>query len=265
MNIKLAAFDLDHTLIGSDLKVTPAVRVAIAQAEAAGVRVIIATGRDPLVTARYARELGLTTPIICYQGGVILDPLSGRELYSVRLPADLLPDIVRFAETHQHPLQFEESGTVYFINSYSHAKELLDLIANVTTVRIHGLSELPAVPHTFLLSVNTRKQRQPMRDAMQAHFGAQLTITPSHPLIVEGLPPGTSKGRALAWLAQHLGIAQENVLAMGDNDNDVSMLRWAAVGVTVRDGSPAARAAADWVAPPVSEDGVAAALYKFVL
>jgi hydroxymethylpyrimidine pyrophosphatase-like HAD family hydrolase len=91
-----------------------------------------------------------------------------------------------------------------------------------------------------------------------------LSIVPSHPILVEGLPRGLNKSVGLAWLAEHLGIARDEVLAVGDNDNDVEMLRWAGVGVAMGNSSPAALAAADWVAPDVSADGAAIALERYL-
>jgi hydroxymethylpyrimidine pyrophosphatase-like HAD family hydrolase len=82
---------------------------------------------------------------------------------------------------------------------------------------------------------------------------------------VEGTPPNLNKGTGLAWLADYLHIPQAAVMAVGDNDNDVSMLTWAGVGVALDNASPAARAAADWIAPSVADDGAAAALETYVL
>ena len=98
-----------------------------------------------------------------------------------------------------------------------------------------------------------------------AEVGLNLTVVPSHPILVEGIPAGLSKATGLAWLAEYLGIGREAVLAVGDNDNDAAMLAWAGVGVAMGNSSPAALAAADWVAPSVAEDGAAAALEKFAL
>jgi len=98
-----------------------------------------------------------------------------------------------------------------------------------------------------------------------AEAGLSLAVVPSHPILVEGLPPGLSKATGLAWLAESLGIEREAVLAVGDNDNDVPMLEWAGVGVAMGHSSPAARAVADWIAPDVAHDGAAVALEKYVL
>ena len=85
-------------------------------------------------------------------------------------------------------------------------------------------------------------------------------MVPSHPILVEGLPPGLSKAAGLAWLAESMRIPREAVLAVGDNDNDVPMLEWAGVGVAMGGASPAARPRPTGLRPPVAEDGAAVAL-----
>src|SRR3954470_1292866 len=84
--IRLLAIDLDGTLIGEDLVISPANRAAIAAAQAQGVRVTLATGRMFRSTVPFARELDITTPLICYQGALIRDPVSGETIYHQALP-----------------------------------------------------------------------------------------------------------------------------------------------------------------------------------
>jgi hypothetical protein len=92
-----------------------------------------------------------------------------------------------------------------------------------------------------------------------------MEVTRSHALIVEGNPLGVSKGNALQRLANHLDVPQTQVMAIGDQDNDIPMLAWAGVGVAMSNGSPASKAVADWIAPSLTEDGAAVAIERFVL
>lgn len=82
---------------------------------------------------------------------------------------------------------------------------------------------------------------------------------------VEVLPLGTSKAAALEWLAARLGVAREEVLAVGDERNDIEMLAWAGTGVAMGNAHPEVKAVADWVTAPVEEDGCALAIERFVL
>ena len=100
---------------------------------------------------------------------------------------------------------------------------------------------------------------------MHQRFEGQMEIVRSHANFVEGNPLGVSKGDALRRLARHVGVTQERVMAIGDQGNDVSMIRWAGVGVAMGNASPKAKAVAEWIAPPFSENGAAAAIERFIL
>ena len=95
---KLAAFDLDNTLVGRDLTLAPRVKAAVAAALARGVIVTIATGRGPSPTDQFAAELGLNAPLICFQGGIVYDSRGGRILHETRLDPAVVPFITRLAQ-----------------------------------------------------------------------------------------------------------------------------------------------------------------------
>jgi len=241
----------------------------VAAALAHGVVFTIATGRGAGITSRYAAELGLTAPIICFQGGLVYDYLAKRVLHEVRLDPAVIPVVIDLAERHGWNLQFETTTMSYLPRVSGHPQELLDLLRLAGWERVDNLaSDLPEIPHKFILTVNDPAQRDELAAELSARLvevGLNLTVVPSHPILVEGIPAGLSKATGLAWLAEYLGIGREAVLAVGDNDNDAAMLAWAGVGVAMGNSSPAALAAADWVAPNVAEDGAAAALQKFAL
>ncbi len=104
-----------------------------------------------------------------------------------------------------------------------------------------------------------------MAAELHAIFDGRLTVLRSHELFTEVTPPKASKGNALAFLAARYGISQAETLAVGDSDNDISMIRWAGLGVAMGNAAPEVIAAADWVAPPVAEDGLATIIERFVL
>jgi hypothetical protein len=100
---------------------------------------------------------------------------------------------------------------------------------------------------------------------MRQRFEGEMEIVRSHANFVEGNPLGVSKGDALRRLAGYLDVPQERVMAVGDQGNDVSMIRWAGTGVAMGNGSSEVKAVADWVAPPFSEHGAAVAIERFIL
>jgi hydroxymethylpyrimidine pyrophosphatase-like HAD family hydrolase len=104
-----------------------------------------------------------------------------------------------------------------------------------------------------------------LHPAWKAHFDGRLQIVRSHRLFVEGNPLDVSKGRALAFVAGCLGVPREATIAVGDNDNDRTMIEWAGLGVAMGNAPAELQAVADYVAPPVDEDGAAEVLERFVL
>lgn len=266
--IKMAAFDVDGTLLDHRMEFSPRVRAAIARAQAQGIIVTLATGRGQSPTDKFAADLGLTAPLVCFQGGLVYDHLSKRVLHETRLDAEVVPLIVRLAAEHGWHLQFESPNMIYLPRVSDPPKELLDLLSVSNWKRVDNfLTDLPETPHKFILTVHDPKDRDPLAAQVRAIMDrslAAITVVPSHPLLVEGLPRGMNKSVGLAWLTDLFKIDRSEVLAVGDNDNDAEMLRWAGAGVAMGNGSPAALAAADWVAPAVGEDGAAVALEKYL-
>ncbi len=268
---KLVALDLDNTLIGHELRLSARVKAAVAKAQAQGVHFTIATGRAPTPTDQFAEELGLTTPLICFQGGLIYDHRDRRVLHETRLDPATVPLVVRLAEERGWRLHFEAPQEVYLPRNGDDMEQLEKLLGASTLTYVDDfLADLPDTPHKFMFSVREPAERDALVAELRAAFSADprlngIAVVPSHPILVEGLPRGLSKAAGLAWLADSLGVAQAEVMAVGDNDNDAEMLRWAGLGVAMAGSSPAALAEADWVAPDVEHDGVAVALERFVL
>jgi len=269
---RLIAFDLDQTLFGPDLLPSPRVRQAIARVQAqnerssAGVLVTLVTGREAQFTTRYARLFDLAAPIVCLQGALVLDHRVERVLHDVRLPAELLPKIVAASEYYRWNLHWEMSDRLYLPAQSNHPPELFELLRVTQWSRLEDmLRDLPDVPHKFLVTLNDPQDRARVLGEMCAEFEGLLHIVPSHDYLIEGVPAGVDKGSGLSWLAAYLGIPQAEVMAVGDNDNDIPMLCWAGLGVAMGHASAGAKAAADWIAPSLAEDGAAAALERFVL
>lgn len=267
--IKLAAFDLDGTLLTPDLTITPRVRQAIDRAMAQGVIVTLATGRGPTIASEVARDVGLNAPLVVYQGGMVTDHVAGRVLFETRLPQACLPRVVAAAGAHDLHLHFEESGYVYLSKTpppaiFQELYRRVDYQRQVDDL----LTGLPGLPHKFIVTVSHPDKCEATAATLRTELNGdppQVTIVISHPYLVEGLPAGVDKAVGLAWLAQRLGIPPDQVMAVGDNDNDAGMLAWAGLGVAMGNGSAAALAAAKAVVPSSPEDGAAVALERFVL
>jgi hypothetical protein len=264
--IRLAAFDLDGTLVDTDLILSPRLRQTVTLAQQCGAILTIATGRDARLTTRFARELGLNAPVICAQGGLIYDFLQDRVLHDVRLPSEILPRAIDAASHYGWNLHFEMADRSYLPAVSNHPPILFELLRYSQWSRVDDLlRDIPESPHKFLVTLNHPDDRPRIMSELCEVFDGQIRIVPSHPYLIEGVPRGVTKGSGLAWLADYYNIPQAEVMAVGDNDNDVPMIEWAGLGVAIGNASLVAKAAADWIAPPVEENGAAVAIEKFIL
>lgn len=171
--------------------------------------VTIATGREARLATRFARDLALTAPIICAQGGCIYDHSRDQVWHEVRLSRQLLPRILESARQHGWNIHFEMSDRLYFPAHSNHPQFLFELLRYSNWVRVGDLlRDMPELPHKLIVTLDRPEDRARIVEEMQAALGGELTIVPSHPHLVEGLPAGVDKGHGLAWLAAHLQILQ---------------------------------------------------------
>ena len=117
----------------------------------------------------------------------------------------------------------------------------------------------------FVLRDFTGAYMASMLTEVETAFPGKFAVTLNAPQVADIMPCGVTKAVGLAALAAHLGITPEEVMACGDGDNDLAMLRWAGTAVVPQDGQDAAKSLATYIAPPCDEDAVADAVEKFVL
>lgn len=265
MTIKLVAIDLDGTLMGPDLVISGRNRAAVAAATARGVRVTIATGRMVRATAPFARLLGLSSPLICYQGAMVADMETGAVLMHQPVPLDLAREVLDLARERSWHLHL-------YIDDEMWVEALTPQVAAYTalaaTIRPRVMGELRQAldrPPTKMLIMGPPDETQRTLAVLRERFGGRLYLTWSLPTYAEIARAGCSKGAALEWLAARLGIAREETMAIGDAPNDAEMVRWAGLGVAMAGAGPELRAAADHVTASLAEDGVARAIERFVL
>ena len=263
--IELLALDVDGTLIDESLSIPNRVREAVLGVHEQGVKVTLATGRMLESTTPFARALEIDAPLICYQGGLIQAPNAQEPLYRATMDRDVVRDALAWrAEQGWHAVLYADDAL--FIAERRYPESFYrDLLGE----NLHHVDNLASVlehrePVKFLLIADPPEADRIER-AMRQRFGCQMEVVRSHANFVEANPLGVSKGDALRRLAEHLGVPQTWVMAIGDQGNDVPMLEWAGLSVAMGNASREAKAAADWIAPPFSEHGAAVAIERFIL
>jgi Cof subfamily protein (haloacid dehalogenase superfamily) len=258
--------DLDGTLMDDDMILkSERVRQAIAAAQERGVVATLATGRMFDFLLPFARDLGITAPLICYQGGLIQAPDAKEPIYRATMEPALVRQVLTLKSRRGwHFVLY--AGDDVFLDEKRHPDQFYRDMLGERLVWVDDLSPVldQHEPVKFLVFVKPEEAENILTELRQ-QFADRMELTRSHAKIVEGNPLGVSKGDALRLLAKHLGIPQAEVMAIGDQENDMPMITWAGFSVAMGNGSPVVKAAADWVAPPVTEDGAAVAIERFIL
>lgn len=266
MTIRLLTIDLDGTLV-TDVKHIPTrTRAAITAAMAQGVMVALATGREYRVAAKVAAELGLNSPVICYNGNVVRDYRTDELVSATFVPLDISRQMIKLARQQKYPLiMFMTRGNYTELPS-----SLMEETIAANGTRLKTANNLLTLltekkqPIKFL-TVQPAAETAAVFQQMMTTFGDKLTVVQSAPIYVEAFWPTASKGAALRLLAERNQIPLEATMAIGDHDNDMSMLEVAGFSVAMGNGSPGAKAAADVVGPAVEAEGVAWAIETYIL
>jgi len=274
-DIRLLVLDIDGTLAGASNQISPRVLATIGQVQQRGVEVAIATGRMYQAALRFHQAVGSTLPLLAYQGAYIKHPQTQTLHRHTPLPRHLALDILAFLA----PLEAQADVSIHlYIDDELHVRTVID--DTVDYAARSGVQPVVAGDLTQLLASNiaiettkllTLSHNIGLLSDLLAKLGQRypdtdLYLTRSVEYFVEATHPQANKGEAVRFLAEDLlGLKPDQVMTVGDNFNDVEMLRYAGLGIAMGDAPAPVRQAADWVAPGVEQDGVAAALEQFLL
>ncbi len=258
--IRLIISDIDGTLIGPDGVLPPENVVALGLAAARGVRLAMATIRKRDSAEQVARRLGIACTLVCDGGATIYDPC-GTRLHSLSIPLDLARALAALADAHQLPLLTTIDDLNYYTPGSHPAAHIAANGVDVDT----ALAALDHPPSRFIVrgELGVELLMRAFADAPLSfvrHYRADGTLADAAITYA-----GATKEAALAVICRQWALALADVLALGDAEADIGMLRLAGVGVAVGNAHASVKAAADWVAPSAAEAGVAAAVRRFVL
>jgi Cof subfamily protein (haloacid dehalogenase superfamily) len=271
MTYRLLALDLDGTAIQLGQMPTPRVKQAVAAASARGVRVVVATGRPYASARKFQAALELDTPLICYQGALVKEVLNEQHtLLTEPLPEEPLDEVIELVEQRGWEFNLYSEDFIY-LAQMNHPESFYERWFGLPCARVPSLTDaLKTMRATGTAPLKGMFLGEPedidrLTPEVEERFGARFAVVRSHSLFSEITAPGVSKGSSLAFLAGRYRIARDDTIAAGDNGNDVSMIQWAGVGVAMANATAEAMAVADWVAPSVTDDGVATLIDKFIL
>lgn len=266
---RLIAFDLDGTLLDDRKAVPPANVRALQEAQAQGVDIAIASGRMTPRIEPIAEQLGVDCVIIAYNGArVVGKRAEGRPTIDDRpVPADIAKLFIEFSREQGYLLNFYVDDRLYAEDDGDH-RWFRDLYSSRTGAEYHlgDLSRFDGVPPTKLILLAEPEEVQRLREHFSGELGNRASITRSEAEYLEIMAPGVDKGTALPAIARHHGITCEEILAVGDADNDAELIRQAGIGIAVANATEKCKSLADAITERTNNEGaVAEAVYRFVL
>ena len=267
-SVRLLALDLDDTLLRSDLTISNRNRNVIKKAEAAGITVVLASGRVSAAMGHYAQFLKLHKRpgyLICNNGALIQESHTGAVVHETGLAAKPALFAFDLADAEGFAVQIYEGDIMYVSrhNEYSGYDQKLTGLQQVVAEDFKSM--IGSGCHKLLIPGDP-VLLAPLQSLLRTYLGDDVTLFTSKPYFLEILPARTDKGTALEKVAAILGIQREQVLAIGDSMNDEAMIRWAGTGVAMINGDERIKKIADLVSEKTNdEDGVAEIIEKYVL
>jgi Cof subfamily protein (haloacid dehalogenase superfamily) len=254
--LRLAAIDLDGTLLRSDGTISQRTRDAIRAVRAAGVVVVIVTARGPSSVTELAHDAGIEGSAICSNGALIIDLANGEILRERLLETELAMQLV-------HGLRERLPGIVFAVEHQAFAHEPGFAAWGwepPAGTRVADALELLAGPATKLILRHTDHEVEAIAAVARELAGNGATVVQSGADAIEVTAAGVNKAAGLAEVADELGIDAADVIAFGDFPNDVPMLAWAGRGVAVANAHAEVLAVANEVTASNDDDGVAVVL-----
>ncbi|MEG2854148.1 Cof-type HAD-IIB family hydrolase [Bacteroides sp.] len=263
---KMLVLDLDGTLTNTQKEITPRTREVLIELQRKGVLLVLASGRPTYGIAPLADELQMDRfggYILSYNGGEIIDWSNGTKLYENVLPDSVVPQLYAAAAEHQVTiLTYDEQ---YIVTEHPDDPYVgKEAFLNKMEVRpcSNFLQEV-RLPLPKCLIVGDADRLISIEAELSLALQGEISVYRSEPYFLELVPMGIDKAQSLAVLLKEKGLSREEMVAVGDGYNDLSMIEFAGMGVAMANAQEPVKKAADYVTLSNEEEGVAAVVERF--
>lgn len=266
MKYRLAAADLDGTLLDANSELTEETVKAVKAAQDAGLIFTISTGRAQNSIMGFISKLGINCPVITYNGAMLIKP-DGEIIYRCDLESDDAVDAYNMGADLGVDMVVWSDNRVYFSRMTSAIERYRSMYPKAECFVIGDRSEIYDIVKngiSKIIFVDTPENTERNQRLIQERFGGRIAYFRSSSFYLELVNKSVSKGTALMKLAEHYGIPREQTAAFGDQKNDMPMIEAAGLGVAMENAVDELKSIADYITLPNTENGVAAVLYKMI-
>ena len=241
----------------------PRTQAALERTRASGSHVVIVTGRMFRAVRPYLEQAKLDDLVVCYQGAIVADPVTGKFLLHVPIPLPEAREAIDAVTAAGFHLNCYVDDELYVAEVTPEARRYADF----QHLEIHAVGDLRAWldrEPTKLVAVGDPDALDELEEELKPRFAGRLFISKSLPYFLEFAHADVSKASGLDFVAGRLGFGPEETVACGDGENDRELLDWAGFGVAVANAHEDVLERADLVVPSVQEEGVAVLLEAYL-
>ena len=268
MNYRMIVLDLDGTLTNNQKQITPHTRETLIRAQQQGIKVVLASGRPTYGIVPIAEQLDLSIYggyILAYNGGEIINWSTREILHSQVLNPEVLPYMYRCAKDNGFAIVTYRDNNV-ITETPDDEYVIKEVTLNrMQTLQVDNFLEYINFPIPKCLIVGAPERLHQLELEMHSQLKETNEVYRSEPYFLELVPKGIDKAQSLAVLLEKIGILREEVIACGDGFNDLSMIKFAGLGVAMQNAQPIVRESADFITLSNEEDGVAHVVERFML
>ena len=265
MGYKLIVMDMDGTLTNSKKEISEETRTALIEAQKLGASIVLASGRPTPGLYREAKILEMDRfkgYLLSYNGAHVCDYPNQQVIYNKTIDKKYILPIINNAKALNLGIMVNKGEYVVVDDSHTYQLEYEAHATNMKTMVVDDLRTfVDFEPNKFLISAPPEYLKMQFAD-FNLPFGDRLSIYTSAPFYIEVVSNGIDKGKALAGIAERLGIQREEIIAFGDEMNDLTMLQYAGHGVAMGNAVKPIKLIANEITASNDEDGIAKSLYK---
>ncbi len=269
MKYKLIAIDMDGTLLDSSNKISERTIKTIKKAEEKGIYIVIATGRILKSAINHAESLRLKKPLIACNGAIIIDKFKNI-INESPLEKSKVKEIINIGMLENIYFHFYDKDSFYsntrseeILKFYDEGSKKLKIDVNIFSDVDEILDREDLKIYKFIFVDDDKEKLKKLRDRINQLEGIETSSSWADN--IELMSKNVSKGKAVEFLCDKLNIRPEEVMAIGDNENDLSMIEYAGLGVAMGNATEKMKERADYITSTNDEDGLAKAIEKFIL
>lgn len=261
MKYKLLVLDLDGTLTNSKKQITPFTLATLMEAQEQGLRIVLASGRPTYGIIPLAKQLEMHRFggfILSFNGGKIINQATNEVLYEQTLESDIIPILYKRAWDAGLTILSYNGKYILTENAEDKYVKYESFLTKMKVKETDDFLRNLHLPADKCMIVGEPEDLVPLEEKLRQEVGQQINVYRSEAFYLELVPKGIDKAASLARLLEKLAISPDEIVAVGDGYNDVSMIRYAGLGVAMANAQEPVKASANYVTPQTNdEDGVA--------